>query len=138
VTPALLLDTCALLWIVGDQALSDRAAAAIAAAHRTDAAIGISPITAWEVGLLVARGRLALSVAPNAWFQRIVAGPGVTLCALDPDTLIDSSFLPGDPPRDPADRIILATARALALPVVTRDRAILAYAEAGHVAAIPC
>jgi PIN domain nuclease of toxin-antitoxin system len=62
----------------------------------------------------------------------------VVLCGLDPETLIESSFLPGEPPRDPADRIVLATARAHALPVMTRDRAILAYAEAGHVGAIPC
>jgi PIN domain nuclease of toxin-antitoxin system len=47
-------------------------------------------------------------------------------------------YSPGAPPRDPADRIVIATARALGLQLVTRDRAILAYADAGHVAAIPC
>lgn len=137
-TPALLLDTCALLWLAEDSTISPEAEAAIEAAHRRDEAIWISPITAWEVGLLVARRRVALSTAPQIWFRRVLAQPGVVLCGLDPETLIDSSFLPGDPPRDPADRIILATARAQALPVMTRDRAILAYAEAGHVTAIPC
>jgi PIN domain nuclease of toxin-antitoxin system len=47
-------------------------------------------------------------------------------------------FLPGKPPRDPADRIIAATARDLGATLVTRDRALLAYGEEGHVAVLEC
>ena len=54
------------------------------------------------------------------------------------DTLVESSFLPGAPPRDPADRIILAAARSSGLQIVTRDRAILSYAEQGHAWALEC
>jgi PIN domain nuclease of toxin-antitoxin system len=54
------------------------------------------------------------------------------------ETLITTSFLPGKPPRDPADRIILATARDLGATLVTRDRALLAYGEAGNVSTIAC
>ncbi len=52
--------------------------------------------------------------------------------------LIDYSFLPGEFHNDPVDRIIVATARALALTVVTRDKAILDYARQGYVLALPC
>jgi PIN domain nuclease of toxin-antitoxin system len=60
------------------------------------------------------------------------------LAELSPAVLIDSCSLPGQPPRDPGDRIILATARELDLTIVTRDHAILAYATVGQVRAIPC
>jgi len=135
---ALLLDTCALLWLAADEPIAEPAVAAIDAAYRADETVWVSPISAWEIGLLTARGRIALSTSPQAWFRRAVTRAGVALCALDPETLIDSSFLPGAPPRDPADRIVIATARALGLQLVTRDQTILAYGAAGHVAAIAC
>jgi PIN domain nuclease of toxin-antitoxin system len=57
---------------------------------------------------------------------------------MTPDIAIDSSFLPGNLHGDPGDRLIVATARHLEAPVVTRDRNIIAYARAGHVRVIPC
>ena len=92
----------------------------------------------WEVGLLVARGRLALSMPPKAWFDAFLAQPGAELAPMPVDTLIESSFLPGAPPRDPADRIVLATARATGMKILTRDRAMLNYAGQGHAWAVEC
>ena len=66
------------------------------------------------------------------------APSGVVLQGLTADILIDSSLLPGEIHGDPADRIIIATARALDLTVVTRDRHILDYAARGHVRALAC
>jgi PIN domain nuclease of toxin-antitoxin system len=60
------------------------------------------------------------------------------LTELTPEVLISSSYLPGSPPRDPADRIIAATARVQGYRLVTRDRLLLDYAEAGHVEALAC
>jgi len=57
---------------------------------------------------------------------------------MSPDLLIASSFLPGEPPRDPADRIMLATARDLGAALVTRDRALLDYGGQGHVKIVAC
>lgn len=57
---------------------------------------------------------------------------------MPPRTLIASSFLPGDPPSDPADRIIAATARAENLVVVTRDRELRAYGSEGHMKILAC
>jgi PIN domain nuclease of toxin-antitoxin system len=134
----LLLDTCAVIWIAAGDPISDEATAALRDANAGETDIGISPISIWEIGLLVSRGRLALSTSPRAWVSTVLAQPGVTLAEMPPDTLLDSSFLPGEPPRDPADRIILATARAEGMRIVTRDRAMLTYARAGHAEAIAC
>jgi PIN domain nuclease of toxin-antitoxin system len=57
---------------------------------------------------------------------------------MPPELLIASSYLPGDPPRDPADRIIVATARDLGATLITRDRALLGYGEQGHVSVVEC
>lgn len=135
---SLLLDTHAAIWITEDQPLASGAIEAIDAAYRTRSTIFVSAITAWEVGLLVSRNRLSLVAKPERWFQRLLAIPGVKLADLSPDILIASSFLPGEPPRDPADRIILATARDLGATLVTRDRLILKYGEAGQVSTIAC
>lgn len=64
--------------------------------------------------------------------------PGIRPASFTPDIAIDSAQLPGDLHRDPGDRLLIATARHLAIPIVTRDRLILAYAEQGHVRAIAC
>jgi len=87
---------------------------------------------------LVSRNRLSLVAQPARWFQRLLAIPGVRLADLSPEILIASSFLPGKPPRDPADRILLATARDLGATLITRDRLLLKYGEEGQVSTIPC
>ena len=134
----LLLDTNAAIWIVEDHPIAAAAREAVEDAYRASRTIFVSAITAWEIGLLVSRNRIGLSTTPERWFQRLLAIEGVQLAELSPDILIASSFLPGEPPRDPADRIILATARDLGAALVTRDRWLLAYGEEGQVSTIAC
>jgi PIN domain nuclease of toxin-antitoxin system len=134
----LLLDTHVAIWATEDQTLAPKAVDAINTAHRAGAAILVSAITAWEIGLLVSLNRLSLTANLERWFQRLLETPGVRLTGLSPEVLIASSFLPGKPPRDPADRILLATARELGATLVTRDRAILAYGESGQVNTLAC
>lgn len=136
--PALLLDTHAAIWIAEDQPIAAAAAEAVDAAYRRGSIIFVSAISAWEIGLLVSRNRLSLVARPERWFQRLLAIPGVRLADLSPDILIASSFLPGTPPRDPADRIIAATARDIGATLITRDRLLLKYGEDGQVSTIPC
>jgi PIN domain nuclease of toxin-antitoxin system len=100
--------------------------------------VRVSPISAWELGLLSAKGRLSAVRSPTDLFAEAVATPGVWIEALSPEVLIDSSFLPGVIHRDPADRILIATARKLDLTLVTRDQTILNYARDGHVRALAC
>lgn len=132
-----LLDTCALIW-AGEDALSDEAAEALSRSAAAGVDIVVSPISAWELGLLMSLGRVTSALSPQRWFERALSAPGVKLAGLDADVLIESSFLPGRPPRDPADRIIIATARALGCTIVTRDRHLLAYAAEGHIQALSC
>jgi PIN domain nuclease of toxin-antitoxin system len=133
----LLLDTNAAIWLSRDE-LTVLASEKLDEAARAGIATYVSPITAWEVGQLVARNRLSIGTTPQRWFARIVAMPNVHLAELSTDILIAASFLPGRPPRDPADRILLATARDLGATLVTRDRELLAYGEEGNVSALPC
>lgn len=135
---SLLLDTCAAIWVAEKQVISDQAIDALNDAFDKDEPVYVSMISSWEIGLLVARGRLPLSMDPLAWFERLLDIPGVRLADISPRILVGSSFLPGRPPNDPMDRIILATAREGGYRLVTRDKHLLAYADDGHVQAIAC
>lgn len=132
----ILLDTCAAVFLNRGK-LSAGAESALNQAQIDGVRVFLSPITAWELGLLVSRGRLALKMSPAAWFQEILDA-GADLAELTPRVLVESSFLPGPSLRDPADRSIAATARAHGYRLMTRDQPLLEYAAAGHVAVIAC
>jgi PIN domain nuclease of toxin-antitoxin system len=134
----LLWDTCAAIWIYEKARLSQAALEAMRAAYREGVPSYISPITAWEVGMLSSRGRLQLLIRPERWFSNLFEVPGVRLAEMSPDVLIGSSYLPGKPPKDPTERIIAATARELGATLITRDRALLDYGAQGHVAVLEC
>ena len=133
-----MLDTCAAIWLADDAPMAATALDALDKTAKQDIPVFISPMTAWEVGLLSARGRLTMSMSPQSWFELLLATPNVALAELSPDILIASSFLPGTAPRDPADRIIAATARENGLRLITRDKVLLNYAKAGHLDALAC
>jgi PIN domain nuclease of toxin-antitoxin system len=135
--PPLLLDTHAAIWLVRDELVAP-ALDALHAAVQASVPTYVSPITAWEVGQLVARNRLNLLMTPQRWFQRLFEVPGVRLADMPPDLLIAASFLPGKPPRDPADRILAATALDLGATLITRDGALLDYGAAGHISVVAC
>jgi PIN domain nuclease of toxin-antitoxin system len=134
----LLWDTCTAIWIYEKARLSQAALEAMGAAYREGVPSYISPITACEVGMLTAHGRLQLLIRPERWFSNLFEVPGVRLAEMSPDLLIASSYLPGKPPKDPMDRIIAATARELGATLITRDRALLDYGAQGHVAVLEC
>ncbi|HZZ70496.1 MAG TPA: type II toxin-antitoxin system VapC family toxin [Phenylobacterium sp.] len=136
-SPPLLLDTCALIWVLNGDKLRSEAEAALQTAATIPGQIVVSPISAWEVGQLVSKGRLRLAVDPLSWFQMAADG-GMSLASLTPSVLVAASFLPGTLLRDPADRIIAATARAHGYRLMTRDKPLLGFAAEGHVQAIAC
>ena len=135
---ALLLDTCAVIWIFQNQPIRESTADRINHAIAKREPVYVSPVTAWELGMLVSRGRLTLPTDPQSSFDRMLQGPGLHLAKITPSILISSSFLPGKPPKDPADRIFAATAREFGCPLVTRDRLLLEYAAEGHIQALAC
>lgn len=133
-----LLDTCTLIFMTEEARLAQPAVDAMRAVSEGSGATYISPISAWEIGMLASRGRLQLLIRPERWFSNLFDVPGVRLADLSPDLLIASSYLPGKPPKDPTDRIIAATARELGATLITRDRALLDYGKQGHVAVLEC
>ena len=136
--PVYLLDTCAVIWIANGDPLHEPAESALREAYATGGGLAVSPMTAWEIAMLAAKGKIALSIAPEVWFDRVLTLPGIALTAMPPEVLIASCALPGAPPADPVDRILAATARAFGYTLVTRDRHLLAYGGEGHVRVMGC
>lgn len=134
----MLLDTCTTIWISKEEQLALEFMYDVERARIAGEPIYVSPVTAWEMGLLVSRGRVNLQMTPERWFVRLMEAPGLRLSDMPPSVLLASSFLPGEPPRDPADRILAATAREFGYRLVTRDRPLLEYAEQGHIQALAC
>ena len=90
--------------------------------------LGISMISCWEVAKLVEVGRLTLSISVEEWLQGALAYPGVQLLDLTIPIIVESTRLTGFH-RDPADQIIVATARIYGYPLLTADAKILAYPD---------
>lgn len=139
---AVLLDTCAVIWLAGGDRLAPEAVAAIVHAG-LHGGVFVSPISAWEAGMLSkprpGRAEVVRFLPdPAAWFARFMAGAGIKQATVTPDIAVAASWLAGELHGDPADRLIIATARHLGLPIVTRYRKIIAYAEPGEVAVIAC
>ena len=135
----ILLDTCAIIWMVLKEPMAPTAVAALMRSAATGSLL-VSPVSGWEVGLLATRRRAALSFRPDplTWFERLLTRPGIRGVELGHKVAVSAAFLPGKLHDDPADRLLVATARDLGVPLVTRDRRILDYAAQGHVEALAC
>ena len=94
----LLLDTCAAIWFADDLPMANAAINAMNEAFAENVSAYVSPISAWEIGILCARGRMRFPVPPQSWFKRLRSFEGIALVDLSPEILVASSFLPGDPP----------------------------------------
>jgi PIN domain nuclease of toxin-antitoxin system len=132
----LLLDTCAAIWFATAQRMSNAATDALNRSFAAKESVFLSPISAWEIGMLCARGRMRFTVSPHIWFERLQRMGGIVLADMPPSVLIASSSLPGALHGDPADRILAATAREYGYRLVTRDRPLLDYAGQGHIQAL--
>ncbi len=130
------LDTHGWIWFLNaDPRLGPEARTAIETATGRDQAV-LSAITLWEIAMLVAKGRVSLPRDPREWLEFHLSRPGFTVHPLSIAVAVGSGTLPADPHGDPADRIIIATARHLDALLVTADQKILSYAAAGHVKAL--
>jgi PIN domain nuclease of toxin-antitoxin system len=112
-------------WVHGDKQLTPTQRDAILA-NESDV-IGVSAISCWEVAKLVEYGRLKLPMALDKWFAQALNYPGIQTLELAPEIAIESTRLPGTFHRDPADQIIVATARIYDCSLVTLDDKILNY-----------
>jgi PIN domain nuclease of toxin-antitoxin system len=132
----LLLDTHALVWAVEERPrLGGGAKRAINIAARLGQ-VAVSAISPWEIALLVSKGRLNLSTDVMVWAREALSRPGVNLVPLEPEIAIASTRLPFEMHADPADRILVATARHLGATLVTADKTLLALGKKGNFRAI--
>jgi PIN domain nuclease of toxin-antitoxin system len=91
--------------------------------------IGVSAISCLEIARLVAESNLDLDCPTKAWFAAALSYPGVRLLNLTPEICVEAVSLPGTFHKDPADRVIVATARVMGCELLTADNRILAYTE---------
>lgn len=133
----LLLDTHIWLWLIlGDKSLKKTIINVIkkAAVHHT---IYVSAISMWEIAMLEHHDRITLGSPTGEWIHRALSTPGINLAHLSPEIMVDSVKLPDNFHKDPADRMIVATARTMNLTLITRDKSILEYSRRGYVRTIP-
>lgn len=129
-----MLDTHVWIWLMEgtDGALAAAAINQIEAAA-AESRLVVAAISVWELAMLETKGRITLSRSIEEWTKAALTGPGIQLVDLSPEIALESTRLPGTPHGDPADRMIMATARAIGGTVVTCDSHILLYGSAGHV-----
>lgn len=122
----IVLDTHVWIWWTHDE--TRLTAEQIAIIRRNEAYdIGISVISCWETAKLVEYGRLDLPMSLEEWFEAALAYPAIRLLPLTPEIAVESTRLPGDFHKDPADQIIVATARIYDCPLITSDKRIRHY-----------
>ncbi|MBU6367720.1 MAG: type II toxin-antitoxin system VapC family toxin [Gemmatimonadetes bacterium] len=89
--------------------------------------LAVSDATPWELMTKAHRGRLVLELPPTIWMARALEAPGIRLVPLRRAVLLDAATLPDGAPRDPFDRVIIATARMDGMTLVTADQAIIQW-----------
>ena len=123
-----MLDTCAWILLADSPGQVPEAAMGIAL-DLTNAPLGLAAISPWEVAKKTALGKLGLSLPVRQWLEQATQPEGIEILPLTPEVALESAYLPGDFHRDPADQIIVATARLHNLTLITSDRRILAYSH---------
>lgn len=122
----ILIDTHIWIWWVSEnERLTPRLQEALW--QSIPGGVGVSVISCWEVANLVEGNRIQLGRPVRDWIAVALGYPGVQFVSLTPDIAVTSTQLPGNFHKDPADRILVATARIYQIPLLTVDGLILAY-----------
>jgi PIN domain nuclease of toxin-antitoxin system len=124
----IVLDTHVWLWwVAAPERLSRTAKQTIERAPR----IGVSTLSAWEIAMLVVRGRISLDRDVSLWVRQALADERVEALAPNADVAVAAGLLDArDFPGDPIDRLLYATSRSTGATLVTRDAAIRAFDSA--------
>jgi PIN domain nuclease of toxin-antitoxin system len=117
-------------WVQGDDSLT--AARRLAIPTHEATGLGVSAISCWEVAKLVEGNRIDFGRPVAEWIAAALAYPGVTLLPLTPEIAVEACSLPGVIHKDPADQILIATARVWKCPLMSQDRKIIDYANVEH------
>jgi len=130
VTDSLLLDTHIALWLdSGNEHLRPATRRLIDGCWQNGGTIFLSAVTAWEIALLVDTGRIDLDIPVEAWVQRFLGRPGIEAAPLSHRAASRGYQLHHLDHRDPADRLLIATAIELACPLVTYDERITQFGK---------
>lgn len=129
----IVLDTHALVWWADDPDKLSKKSTELIKEESVRGTVVVSAISLWEIALLIKSKRLVLSVDLTTWVDRIERSWSVKIIPIDANIAIKSVNLPEGLHQDPADRMIIATARELEAKLVTKDRKILGYS---HVRAV--
>ena len=132
----LLVDTHTLIWMVEEAPRLGVLTAKALNRAGWENRIAVSAITPWEIGLLVSKKRLTLGDDVMTWINAALSKPGIKLAPLEPEIAVASTRLPFEMHPDPADRILVATARHLGATLVTADSVLLELAVKGHFRAL--
>lgn len=122
------LDTHVLIWWINDTSkLTSKAKKAIEETIDSDSRILISCISTWEISMLIRKKRLVLTMDTDSWINEINNIKNIHFCEIDNYIALNSTILPGNFHKDPADRMIVTTARKYSAPLITADEKILSY-----------
>lgn len=131
-----LLDTHVWVWLMEGRRGVQSEALKLMERAADASSLRVSIISAWEIAMLEAKGRLRFDVPCEEWVERAFGVPGLSLMPLTPTICVRSCRLPQEFPGDPADRLIVSTAREIGAILMTRDEAMLRYAAQGHLRAM--
>ena len=129
-----LLDTHVLVWWLNDRRRLSAAQRDVAASADAGSPLLVSDISLWEVATLHSLGRIRLTIPLREWLEKATAPPLVRRQGISPAIAEAVTALPDSFHRDPADRILVATARVLGATLLTQDRRII---DAGLVDVVP-
>lgn len=124
----ILLDTHVWMWWVTNSPALTSGQLAVIQSNQNDG-LGVSAISCWEVAKKVELGKLLLDREVEDWIDGALSAPGVRLLGLSPEVLVESTRLPPPFHRDPADQMIVATARLHGIPILTSDARIQNYSH---------
>ena len=121
-----LLDTHVWLWLFEESEQIPGDIAAVLKAPK-NMPLGVAAISPWEIAKKASLGKLRLSCPVRDWVENAAGNAGIEVVPLSPGIACEANELPQPFHRDPADQMIVATARLLDLTLITCDRKILAY-----------
>lgn len=134
----ILLDTHVWLWFMtGSKELSVTSQTKIDHCLKDGMAF-VAAISSWELCMLETKGRIQLTMPAGEWIQQSFSQTSLTPIDLRPDIAFESCHLPGTFHGDPADRLIVATARIEGLTLMTRDTKIHTYSKSNTVTVVEC
>jgi len=129
----ILLDTHVLLWLAEDEARLGKRTREIIASSAAAGNVAVSAISFWEIGMLLSKNRIGLVVSLADFAEAVADKQAFKVIPVDSKIAVETANLPRGIHRDPADRMLIATARHLTCPLATTDSRILAYSAEGHV-----